>query len=195
MLLRARRSAQPLNRMNTEQSIHRSVAALVERGLPFERLKQAPWIDDIEARLGFALPVSLRVLTTSYAFPSMGVGGVELFANLGDSSDDDLTVAPFKDSHLFAWLVANRRVQFARPATGSYDPVCLESRGTRSTAVETYNHEDILLGRKKVQSMVLANSLEELLQNVCGLTNRWSARVRNKVPSPTRRSRGALLNR
>ena len=30
---------------------------------------------------------------------------------------------------------------------------------------------------------------------VCGLKNRRSARVRDRVPSPNRRSRGAQLNR
>jgi len=151
--------------MDASQSIHKSVAALVERGLPFERLKQAPWIEAIETRLGFALPSSLRVLTTNYAFPAMSVGAVELFANLGDSADDDFTIAPFKDSRLSKWLQANRRIQFARPTTGSYDPVCLESRGSLSTAVEAFDHEDILLGRKKVKSAVLSPSLEELLQH------------------------------
>jgi hypothetical protein len=151
--------------MDAEQAIHRSVAALVERGLPFERLKHAPWIELIETRLGFALPASLRFLITNYAFPVMSVGAVELFANFGDGSDDDFTIAPFKDSHLSSWLRANRRIQFARPTTGSYDPVCLESRGSHSTAVETFDHEDILLGRKKVKPTVLSPSLEELLQH------------------------------
>jgi hypothetical protein len=150
--------------MDTEQSIHRSVAVLIERGMPFEPLQQAPWIDTVEARLGFSLPSSLRVLTMNYAFPAVSIGDVELFANLGDGADDDLTVAPFKDSHLSKWLQTSRRVQFARPATGSYDPVCLESRGKQSTAVEKFDHEDILLGRKKVKSTVLSPSLEELLR-------------------------------
>src|SRR4029079_15226922 len=110
------------------------------------------------------LPGSLRVLAMNYAFPAVCVGDVELFANLGDGSDDDLTVAPFKDSHLLKWLQATQRVQFARPATGSYDPVCLESRGKQSTPVEKFDHEDILLSRKKVKSTVLSPSLEELLQ-------------------------------
>jgi hypothetical protein len=150
--------------MDAQQSIHRSVAVLIERGVPFERLQQASWINAIEDRLGFPLPVALRVLTTNYAFPAVSVGDVELFANLGDGSEGDLTVAPFKDPHLSKWFQANRRIQFARPATGSYDPVCLESRGNVSTAVEVFDHEDILLSRKKVKSTVLSTSLEELLQ-------------------------------
>jgi hypothetical protein len=82
--------------------------------MPFEPLQQAPWIDTVEARLGFSLPSSLRVLTMNYAFPAVSIGDVELFANLGDGADDDLTVAPFKDSHLSKWLQTSRRVQFAR---------------------------------------------------------------------------------
>ena len=132
--------------------------------MPFERLQQASWINTIEDRLGFALPVALRALTTNYAFPAVSVGEVELFANLGDGSEDDLTVAPFKDPHLLKWFQVTRRIQFARPFTGSYDPICLESRGKVSTAVEVFDHEDILLARKKVKSTVLSTSLEELLQ-------------------------------
>lgn len=150
--------------MDAQQPIHRSVDVLIEHGMPFERLQQASWINAIEDRLGFSLPVALRVLTANYAFPAVRVGGVELFANLGDGSDDDLTVAPFKDPHLSKWLQANRRIQFARLVTGRYDPVCLESRGKLSTAVEVFDHEDILLARKKVNSTVLSASLEELLQ-------------------------------
>src|SRR5688572_16317654 len=141
--------------MNAQQSVHKSVAVLVERGMPFERLQQALWVDSVEERLGFPLPSALRALTSHYAFPVMSLGDVELFANLGDGSDDDLTVAPFRDAHLFKWLKANRRLQFARPATGSYDPICLESRGKLSTAVEKFDHEDILLGRNKVKPTVL----------------------------------------
>ena len=150
--------------MKAEQSIHTSVAALIERGVPFERVSVAPWIGGIELRLGFGLPASLRVLASNYRFPQIELGGVEFFANLGNGSDDDMTVAPFREKALFEWLQAHRKVHFARPATGSYDPVCLESRGTHSAAVEQIDHEDILLSRRKVKSTALAVSLEELLQ-------------------------------
>ena len=154
---------QPLGWMKAEQSIHKAVAALVERGLLFERLKQAPWVEVIESRLGFKLPASLRALIVNYSFPAMKVGNIELFANFGDNAEDDLTVAPFKDRHLSKWLQVNHRVQFARPSTGSYDPICLESRAGESTPVEAFDHEDILLERKKVRSILVSPSLEELL--------------------------------
>jgi hypothetical protein len=150
--------------MKAEQSIHTSVATLIKRGVAFERVSLAPWISVIEVRLGFGLPASLRVLASNYRFPQLELGGVQFFANLGDGSDDDMTVAPFRDKGLFEWLRTHRKVHFARPATGSYDPVCLESRGTHSAAVEQIDHEDILLSRKKVKSTALAASLEELLQ-------------------------------
>ncbi len=150
--------------MKAEQKIHTSVAVLIERGMLFERVTTTPWINDVEVRLGFSLPASLRVLASSYRFPQIEIGGVEFFANLGDGSYDDMTVAPFRDKGLFDWLRSRRKVHFARPATGSYDPVCLESRGSHSTAVEQIDHEDILLIRKKVKSTTFAASLEELLQ-------------------------------
>jgi hypothetical protein len=150
--------------MKAQQAIHSAVAQLIGRGQPFERIESAPWVEGIEARLGFGLPASLRLLTSHYRFPPLELGGIEFFSNLGENSDDDLTVAPFRDKGLLEWFRANRRFHFARPTTGSYDPICLESRGKQSAAVEQIDHEDILLCRKKVRSSVLSSSLEELLQ-------------------------------
>lgn len=150
--------------MKAKQAIHVSVAHLIARGQPFERIESAPWVEGIEARLGFALPASLRLLVSHYRFPSLELSGIEFFSNLGEDSDDDLTVAPFRDKGLLEWFQANRRFHFARPATGSYDPICLESRGKQSTVVEQIDHEDILLCRKKVRSSALSSSLEEFLQ-------------------------------
>jgi hypothetical protein len=42
--------------------------------------------------------------------------------------------------------------------------VCIEARGSRIAGVEQFDHEDILLDRKKVKSKVIAASFEELLQ-------------------------------
>jgi hypothetical protein len=150
--------------MKAEQQIHTSVAALVGLGMPFERVASAPWINDVEVRLGFSLPESLRVLVSNYRFPQIELGGVEFFANLGDGSDEDIGIAPIRDKGLFDWLRAHRKIHFARSTTGSYDPICLESRRGHSSPVEQIDHEDILLIRKKVRSTILSSSLEELLQ-------------------------------
>ena len=152
--------------MKAEQSIHNLVAALVERGLPFERIAAAPWIASLESRLGFALPKSLRLLAMNYSFPTIELEKVELFSNLGDGSDDELSVAPFGDKKIHEWLQNNGKVQFARLATGGYDPVCLNSHEKDGRAVEQFDHEDILLSRRRVRSRVLAESLEDLLRQV-----------------------------
>lgn len=150
--------------MKRKQVIHNAVGALIERGLPFQRIEAVSWVDDIEGRLGFGLPWSLRVLVTHYRFPALELGGVEFFSNLGEDSEDDLTVAPFRDKGLLEWFRANQRFHFARPSTGSYDPICLAKHGNHSTAVEQIDHEDILLCRKQVRRTVLSNSLEHLLE-------------------------------
>ncbi len=150
--------------MKAAQSIHGLVAALVERGLHFERIAAAPWIASLESRLGLALPKSLRLLAKNYSFPTIELGKVELFSNRGDGSDDELSVAPFSDKKIDEWLQSNGKFQFARLATGGYDPVCLNSHEKHGRAVEQFDHEDILLSRRRVKSLVLAESLEDLLR-------------------------------
>jgi hypothetical protein len=124
-----------------------------------------PWIATIEGNLGLALPGAYRSLVTRYTFPSFELGDVELFANLGDGSDHDLTVAPFRDPFLSKWLMEHHLIHFASMASGSYDPVCFDLRGLKSDAeppIVQLDHEDILLERRKVRSEVLATSLYKL---------------------------------
>ncbi len=82
-----------------------------------------------EARLPAPLPPSLHSLAARYAYPAFEIGPILLFANTGDESVwYEMSVATFEDEGLSTVLQRNGYLQFARPATGSYDPVCFDSK-------------------------------------------------------------------
>jgi hypothetical protein len=87
-----------------------------------------PWVDEFEAKLPGRLPRSYRSFASRYLFPAFEVGPVTLFANTGGAVPEqwELVQAAFLDEALSAPLLAAGFVQFGRPSTGSYDPVCFD---------------------------------------------------------------------
>lgn len=152
------------------------VEPLTDRGRALERLRQlgtvvefvtdAAWVPELERRFKRSLPPLYRSLLLRFCFASCEVGEVELFGNLGSTDERDIMVAPFSDPFLSTWLIDRGYIQFGRPATGSYDPVCFDYsvklRGSEPTIV-SLNHEDILLERKKVGKRTVAASFGALL--------------------------------
>jgi hypothetical protein len=149
--------------MNKDDRIKAVVAALEAAGFPFEATLDSPWVPPIEERLGQRFPVAFRSLLTQYTFPEFEVGGVTVFSNLNDGSTSDITVAPFSDPALSRWLIDHKLIQFGRPGTGSYDPVCFDTSDKKEPGVVVVDHEDILLERKKVRVRRLAESFLELV--------------------------------
>jgi hypothetical protein len=144
----------------------RVVEHMRELGIEVEVLTEAPWIPDLELRFKRQLPPLYRSLLQHFGFLACDVGEVELFGNLGVTDRDDITVAPFSDPYLSPWLIDHGYIQFGRPSTGSYDPVCFDySVALRSTepTIVSVDHEDILLERKKVQKRAVAESFAALV--------------------------------
>jgi hypothetical protein len=166
--------------MSIEDKVRDLVARLEATGEPFERIGDAPWVPQIERRLGRRLPPSFRGLLLNYSFPEFEIGGVTVFSNLNDGSPMDITIAPFADLHMSPWLVSRGYVQFGRPDTANYDPVCFDFSGDKSEPpVVVLNHEDILLERRKVRVRPLAQSFVELVEDA----------LRSGQPAPTRATR------
>jgi hypothetical protein len=141
------------------------VSRLAAAGVPLNALSEAPWVQIAEERFGRRLPDSFRCLVTGYAFPEFEVGGVSIFSNLNDGSSSDITVAPFADPFVSAWLLSRGYIQFGRLDTGSYDPVCFDcSTGRTDPLVIVLDHEDILLERRKVEVRQLAESFLRLVE-------------------------------
>jgi len=151
--------------MNINDQIKAAVARLEANGHPFEALERADWVAAVEEKLGRAFPPSFRCLVTGFAFPEVDIGGVTLFANLNDGSPEDVTVAPFADPFMSQWLISRGYVQFGRPDTANYDPVCFDfSEKQKEPPVVVLDHEDILLERRKVRVRKLADSFFDLIQ-------------------------------
>jgi hypothetical protein len=141
------------------------VSRLAAAGVRFEPIAEATWVPIAEGKFGRRLPESFRSLVTVYAFPEFDVGGISVFSNLNDGSPLDITVAPFADPFMSAWLISRGYLQFGRPDTGSYDPVCFDfSSGKNDPPVVVLDHEDILLERRKIAVQPLAESFLELME-------------------------------
>ena len=139
------------------------VAALEAKGNPFEAA-EVTWLAKLEESFGLTLPATFRELVAHFIFPEFDVSGVTVFSNLNDGSDSDITVAPFADKVIFSWLKSHRFVQFGRPDTGIYDPVCFDvSKRPRDPVVVIVDHEDILLERKFVHLKQIALSFTDLV--------------------------------
>lgn len=145
------------------------VARLRQGGADIRRLSSAPWVDGIEHKLELRFPPLFRSLIERYAFPLLDIGEVEMFANEGDGSQYDLTVAPFGDPFMSPWLLRHRLIYIGHPYIGNYDPICFDL-SHRQTDVEPpivqLNHEDILLERDTVHRKIVAANFLALLERV-----------------------------
>jgi hypothetical protein len=148
-----------------EGRIRSAISTLEIRGCTFVAADSISWIDTVEHRFGLSLPPVFRFLLTHFMFEEFDIGGVTIFANLGDGSPMDITAAPFADRYMSPWLISRGFVQIGRPDTGSYDPVCLAVCGsTTDPEIVRFDHEDILQERTKVTVERLAASFLELLE-------------------------------
>ena len=153
--------------MTTDSRIDALVAKLARSGVKVQRAGNTPWVSDLEGRFKNPLPASFRSLITRYLFPVLEFKKLELFSNLGDGSEYDLTRAPFRDPHMSPWLIENRLIWFAHPYVGDYDPICFDvaSSASDEPPIIKLDHEDILLERKKVERTPVAASFLVLLQD------------------------------
>jgi hypothetical protein len=149
-----------------DEQIDACVQSLCTQGQVIAPIQAAPWIADLETRLGYSLPVAYRSLVTRYTFEPLELSRVELIANRGDGAERDLAVSIFRDAALSSWLLRNGYLQIGNPCLGNYDPVCLNlgrQRSNREPAVVTLDHEAILLGCGKVRVTPLAGNFVALL--------------------------------
>ena len=133
--------------MNIHDLIDQFVKVVDPSTTIFRRIDSAPWIEPLEKLLRRRFPVSFGSLITRYAFPTFDAGGIHFFANSGEQSLDELNVAIFKDPNIAHVTQADGFIQFARPAGGSYDPICFDARRTannREYPIVRLNHEEIL---------------------------------------------------
>jgi hypothetical protein len=89
---------------------------------------RSEWIETLEAKLPFPFPPSFRSLVRRYVYPDFTIGTLWLFANTGEPLFHEMCDAIVRDKHLSQVLVRHGYLQFARPNTGDYDPICFDTR-------------------------------------------------------------------
>jgi hypothetical protein len=133
--------------MNIHDLVDQFVKVVDPVGTIFRGIDSAPWVEPLQQRLPRRFPVSFGSLVTRYAFPAFDAGGITFFANTGDQLLDELAVAIFNDPNIAHVTHAAGFIQFARPESGSYDPICFDARrsaNNREYPIVRLNHEDIL---------------------------------------------------
>ena len=92
------------------------------------RAERTEWIDALGTRLPFPFPPSFQSLVRRYAYPDFTVGPLWLLANTGQPLYHEMSEGILGDGHLSRTLMEHGYLQFARPDTGGYDPVCFDTR-------------------------------------------------------------------
>jgi len=146
--------------MTTEAIIDRFVEALRQDGVRVESVSTAPWFSTFEASLPRRFPASYSSLFSRYRFPAFDRGGIRLFGNLGDESEEDLSEAAKMDPNLSKPALSAGLLQIGRPETGAYDPVCLDSRqmkNRREYPLVLLDHESLL----QFERVVVVQKIDE----------------------------------
>ncbi len=147
--------------MNVHEIIDEFVTRVDPSGDIFRKVESAPWIEDLEDKLAKRFPASFRSLLTRYAFQSFGASGLSFFSNTGTAAEKELSVAIFKDKVIAETTLKSGYIQFARPESGSYDPVCFDVRHARSNRefpLVRLDHEEILCRDRILVSETLCDS-------------------------------------
>jgi hypothetical protein len=126
---------------------------------------ECAWLASMEENLPGPLPPSYRSLVARYVFPAFELGDVLLFANTGEQTRLDLTVALFDDRGLSNALLRDGFVQFGRFQSG-YDPVCFDlscRRGGGECPIVYLDHESALVHDRPEVVSQLADSFLALI--------------------------------
>ncbi len=105
------------------------------------------WLEPLEARLPARFPRSFRSLISRYEYPPFDFGPIYLFGNTAECVEHELREELWKDKFLSETLLRHGFIQFGRPATRSYDPICFEAgekTGSQEWEIVRLDHEEIL---------------------------------------------------
>ncbi len=158
--------------MNVDELIDQFVERVVAPENNFWRIENASWIVAIESRLPKRFPESFRSLVTRYSFSAFDAGSLSFFSNLGDDSDDELSVSMFRDRIIADATLRAGYIQFARPVGGSYDPICFDanhSSKNREFPIVRLDHEEILC-RDRIR--VLERPADSFFRYAAGIVGR-----------------------
>ncbi len=152
--------------MKTDALIAAFVEALRARGVDVAAHDNAVLLERLELKLAARLPDSYRSLISRFNFGSIDVAGVSLYGSTPSDDRETVLDAAVQDTALFTVVRGAGFVPFGRPETGSYDPVCFDTR--RAVAHHEYpivrlDHERALCDSRATITGSLAGSFRELV--------------------------------
>jgi hypothetical protein len=159
--------------MNVHELIDRLAVSIAQAGHVIQPISEEPWITQLEQRLPKRLPVSFRSLVTRYAFPPLQVGELSLFGNMGTDDVEEMSNAIFQHPIIAEGTLRAGYIQFARPATGNYDPICFDARRTatnREFPIVRLDHEELLCHDRIHVSEKVAESFYKFASGVVNFT-------------------------
>jgi len=128
----------------------------------------AGWLPELEDQLPYRWP--FRALIGRYLFPSFVCGPLRLYSiGVKDfaAEDTELSIAVMRDRPLLTALWKHGYQPFARPADGSYDPLCFDcgnSSPSAEPAVVRVDHERIRISQRLSPAFYLL--LEEMTESL-----------------------------
>lgn len=147
--------------MNVNELIDRFVVCVTQSDGIFKPINDAPWIAQLEQKLPARLPVSFCSLVTRYSFSPFEAGQLSFYANMGTDDVDEMSEAIFRDHSIADATLKAGYIQFARPVTGSYDPICFDARrsaSNREFPIVRIDHESIFCHERIHASEFVADS-------------------------------------
>jgi hypothetical protein len=146
------------------------------------RSEDASWLPVLEGRLPFPVPTTFRSLISRYTFPAFIAGPLRFHAvGLPEpgAKFQEFRFAILADAIMSPFLLKQGFLPFARPASGSYDPVCFDCRNSRrkaEPAVVRVDHEEILCNDRLQVVEQLAAGFDVLLEETTSALEATTAR-------------------
>jgi hypothetical protein len=110
----------------------------------------AEWLGAVESKLPFRLPPTFRSLISRYVFPPFDAGPIQFFSVGAEETGTEFRFAFLADPCMSPFLLQHGYMQFGRPKTGDYDPICFDFtvRKKAEPPVVRIDHEEILCNER-----------------------------------------------
>jgi hypothetical protein len=133
--------------MKTDYIVDKFAERVNRQNAGIQAFSEISWVDGISSRLPAKFPPSFVSLISRYKFDDFEAEDIWFYANRGDKTWEDLSGAIFRDEIMFRVTTSHGFIHFARPADGSYDPLCFNIRRRNNSGecpIVRLDHEAIL---------------------------------------------------
>jgi hypothetical protein len=129
-----------------------------------------PWVADLqESVLPHGFPAPFLSFISRYRFAEFEIGPIMFFANTGKDVYYELDARIFGDRYMSPVLLEQGLLQFGKPHSGDYDPICFATERMKDgdSPIVQIDHEDILSRNRKGRVVAeIAPSFRHFVQGV-----------------------------